>query len=161
MLARRAHANDDRHRTTLLTGLGYGIDAAATRAARQHSGLVIGVNAGGVDVAYPRTHHHLTEHVASTGVLLSEAPPTGGPSRTRFVRRSRLLGVLSGAVVVVEATKRSGSMVLAEEAMRCFVPVGAVPGPVTTPQSEGPHDLLRRGAQLITGQADLLRLLDS
>lgn len=137
---------------TVLTGGGFGIDAAATRGALAIGGAPIVLQAGGIGRAYPSAHTALFEAVASQGgAIVSEVAPDIAPTRSRFLRRNALLGWLSTGVVIVEAGTRSGSLATAQAAIEALHPVGAVPGPVTSMVSAGPHDLLARNvAYLVT-----------
>ena len=147
---------------TIVAGGAYGIDAAAHRAALTAGGSTIAVLAGGVDRPYPRGNSDLLARIGDLGVLASEAPPGATPTRWRFMARARLLGALSGATVIPEAGFRSGSLLVAKEAHRHSRAVGAVPGPVTSAASVGPHELIKRGrAEIITDTADVTALLDS
>jgi len=95
-----------------------------------------------------------------TGLLLSESPPKTAPTRERFLKRSKLMANLSVAVVVVEAGYRSGSVNVANHALKKRrAKVGAVPGPITSGTSAGTHALIRRGANLITSVADVIEML--
>lgn len=150
------------HERTIVAGGAYGIDAAAHRAALTAGGSTIAVLAGGVDRPYPRGNSDLLARIGDLGVLASEAPPGATPTRWRFMARARLLGALSGATVIPEAGFRSGSLLVATEAHRHSRAVGAVPGPVTSAASAGPHELINRGrAEIITDTADVTALLDS
>lgn len=144
----------------IVAGGAYGIEGAAHRAALAAGGLTIAVLAGGVDRPYPAGHRELLERVADAGLLVSEIPPGSPPTRYRFLARGRLLAALSTASVVVEAGGRSGSLLVAAEAARLDRAVGAVPGPVTSTASIGPHRLLSEGkARLISHADDIERLL--
>ena len=105
---------------------------------------------------YPMGHRELLERVADLGLMISEMPPGAVPTRHRFLARARLMAALSTATVVVEAGVRSGSMTVARRAHELGRAVGAVPCPVTSAASAGPHQLLRDGASLVTDAADLL-----
>ncbi|HEY0238699.1 MAG TPA: DNA-processing protein DprA [Friedmanniella sp.] len=145
----------------VVSGGGYGIDAQAHRGALAAGGPTIVVLAGGLDRPYPVGNQELLARAAASGLLVSEAPPGMVPSRTRFVQRARLMAALSDAVVVVEASYRSGALTTAEHALRLGRAVGAVPGPVTSAASAGCHQLLREhAATLITGYDDVRALLD-
>lgn len=147
---------------TVVSGGAYGIDAAAHRAALATGGATIAVLAGGVDRPYPRGHADLLNRIGDLGALVSEMPPGSTPTRYRFMARARLLGTLSGATVVPEASFRSGSLLVPTEAHRHSRAVGAVPGPVTSVTSSGPHELIKRGrAEIITNTADVNAMLDS
>lgn len=140
----------------VVAGGAYGIEGAAHRAALASGGDTIAVMANGADRMYPMGHRELLERVADLGLMVSEMPPGAVPTRHRFIARARLMAALSTATVVVEAGVRSGSMTVARRAHELGRAVGAVPGPVTSAASAGPHQLLRDGASLVTDAADLL-----
>ena len=143
----------------VVAGGAYGIEGAAHRAALASGGDTIAVLANGVDRAYPAGHSELLDRVADVGLLVSEVAPGTTPTRHRFIARARLMAALSAATVVVEAGARSGSLMVAEDAHHLGRAVGAVPGPVTSATSVGPHGLLRdRVASLITSTADVTAL---
>lgn len=143
----------------LVAGGAYGVEAAVHRAALAAGGDTIAVLAGGVDRPYPSGHRDLLDRLGDVGALVSELPPGAAPTRHRFLARSRLLGDMSAATVVVEAGARSGALRVAAEAHQLGRQVGAVPGPVTSATSHGPHELLRTGhARLVTSAADVEEL---
>ena len=144
----------------VVAGGAYGIEGAAHRAALASGGDTIAVMANGVDRPYPTGHRELLERVADLGLMVSEVPPGAVPTRHRFLSRARLMAALSGATVVVEAGARSGSMTVARRAHELGRAVGAVPGPVTSATSTGPHLLLQDGlARLVTGTSDIESLV--
>lgn len=140
----------------VVAGGAYGIEGAAHRAALASGGDTIAVMANGADRMYTMGHRELLERVADLGLMVSEMPPGAVPTRHRFIARARLMAALSTATVVVEAGVRSGSMTVTRRAHEFGRAVGAVPGPVTSAASAGPHQLLRDGASLVTDAADLL-----
>lgn len=146
---------------TVVSGGAYGIDAAAHRGAlAADGGATLAVLAGGLDRLYPRGNTELLERIRDRHLLVSEAPPGTAPTRWRFLARNRLIAGLAQAVVVVEASWRSGALSTARLADQLSRPVGAVPGPITSAASAGCHRLIReRGAVLITEPGDLLDLL--
>lgn len=145
----------------IATGAAYGIDGAASRAALTVDGIAIAVLAGGIDRHYPAGHSQLIERVAtSRGAVISEVAPGGAPTKWRFLQRGRILAALSGAVVIVEAGWRSGSLNTAGHAAALGRGVGAVPGPITSACSAGTHRLIReQGAAVITSAQDALDLI--
>ena len=144
---------------TVVSGAAYGIDAAAHRAAVAADGPTIAVLACGADRAYPATHRGLLDAVARTGAVVSEVPPGCAPYRSRFLARNRLIAALARATVVVEASLRSGSLTTAREARQLHLPVGAVPGPVTSMASAGCHALVREtDAVLVTDAGEVVEL---
>lgn len=140
----------------VVAGGAYGIEGAAHRAALASGGDTIAVMANGVDRPYPMGHRELLERVVDLGLMVSEVPPGAVPTRHRFIARARLMAALSAATVVVEAGVRSGSMTVARRAHELGRAVGAVPGPITSATSTGPHQLLRDGASLVAEAADLV-----
>lgn len=148
-----------RREQVIVTGGGYGIDAAALRAALGVQRHAVAVMAGGLDRFYPAGNTELLGRVADYGLVVSEQPPGAVPTRQRFIDRSRILAGLSGSTVIVEAAARSGSALIAREAARLGRGVGAVPGPVTSAASTGTHQLLREGtARLVASSDDLAEL---
>lgn len=140
---------------TIVSGLAFGIDACAHRGALE-AGLTIAVLGCGADVAYPVAHHSLWERVGASGLVLSELPPGAGPWRWTFPARNRIMAALAGMTVVVEAAERSGSLITADLAADLGRDLGAVPGPVGSRLSAGPHSLLAGGACLVRGAQDVL-----
>lgn len=144
----------------VVSGGAFGIDAAAHRAAVAVGGTSVAVLACGVDRTYPPGNAALLARLAQTGALVSEVPPGSTPTRWRFLERNRLIAALTRGTVVVEAAWRSGALSTADRAERLHRPVGAVPGPVTSPASAGCHRLLRdRGAVCVTSAQEAAELL--
>ena len=148
------------HGTAVISGGAYGIDAAAHRGALGAGGMTHAVLAGGLDRLYPRGNTELLRAVAGSGLLLSESPPGAEPTRWRFLARNRLIAALTSVTTVVQAGWRSGALSTASRAEELSRIVAAVPGPVTSPQSQGCHRLIReRGAVLVTDAHDVLDLI--
>lgn len=142
--------------TTVVSGGAYGIDAASHRGALAVSGPTIAVLACGADVSYPRGNAALFDRIVAEGLVVSELPPSCSPTRLRFLARNRVIAALTAGTVVVEAAARSGAINTATWADRCGRVVMAVPGPITSASSVGPHTLVReRAAMLVTGVADI------
>lgn len=144
----------------IISGGAYGIDAAAHRAARASDSPQVAVLAGGVDRYYPVGNSELlTEIEQSGGAVISEMPLGAAPRRVRFLQRNRLIAALAAATVVVEAAWRSGALSTARHAAELNLPVGAVPGPVTSMASSGCHRLIRDSiAQCVTDAAEVHEL---
>lgn len=143
----------------VVSGMARGLDAVAQRAALDGGGGTIGVLGGGVDVAYPASNRALHERVRREGLLLSEQPPGARPDQGSFPRRNRIISGLATALVVVEAAVRSGTLITVECALEQGRDVLAVPGPITSPTSEGTNRLVRDGATPILSPSDLPALL--
>jgi DNA processing protein len=131
------------------SGGALGIDAAAHRGALAVGGDTIAFLACGIDLAYPRTNEMLLRAIRSHGAVVSELAPGCHPNRFRFLTRNRLIAAIGTATVVVEAAKRSGSLVTARRAGDLGRLVLAVPGPITSELSVGTHELIRDGAQVV------------
>lgn len=149
---------------TVLSGGAYGIDAQAHRGAlviagEDHPLPTVAVLACGIDRYYPAGNEGLLREVAQRGLLISEVPPGSSPTRYRFLQRNRLIAALSSVTVVVEARWRSGALSTAHHAANLGRAVGAVPGPVQSPNSAGCHRLLRDGSAIcVTDAAEVVEL---
>lgn len=145
----------------IVSGGAFGIDIASHCGAMAVDRPTAVVLACGVDLAYPSAHTALFERVVERGgLLVSEVAPGMTPTRIRFLTRNRVIAALTLGTVVVEAGVRSGAMNTARWAAGCARPVMAVPGPVTSSLSAGPHLLIReRDAELVTSAADVAELL--
>jgi len=140
----------------VVSGFARGVDAAAHEAALEGPGGTIAVLGCGLDVDYPREHRALKERLACEHLLLSEYPPGTEPRPQNFPVRNRIIAGLSAGVVVVEASRRSGSLITARLANDFGRDVFAVPGSVFSQTSAGTHELLRDGAILCRGAEDVL-----
>lgn len=143
----------------VVSGLATGIDGAAHHGALEARGRTIAVVGAGTDVVYPRCHARLRREVLEHGAILGEWPAGTPPLRHHFPSRNRLISGLALGVVVVEATRRSGSLITARHALEQGREIFAVPGPVTSPRSRGPHWLLKAGARLVESIDDILEEL--
>jgi DNA processing protein len=141
----------------VVSGLARGIDAAAHSASLATG--TIAVLAGGQDRVYPTEHADLLDAVLSTGVALSEMPFGWEPRGRDFPRRNRLISGLSLGVVIVEAAKRSGSLITARFALEQGREVFAVPGSPLDPRAEGTNGLIKQGATPVTEAGDVISVL--
>ncbi len=141
----------------MVSGLARGIDAAAHRGSLGSG--TIAVLAGGHDRIYPPEHAGLANGILAQGALLSEMPLGWQPRAADFPRRNRLISGLAAGIVVVEAAKRSGSLITARLALEQGREVFAVPGSPLDPRAEGSNDLLRQGATLVTAADDVTSVL--
>jgi DNA processing protein len=142
----------------VVSGLARGIDAAAHRASLA-SGTVA-VLAGGHDCIYPPEHDDLNDAILRKGAAISEMPLGWEPRARDFPRRNRLISGLSLGVVVVEAARRSGSLITVRFALEQGREVFAVPGSPLDPRAEGTNDLIRQGATIVTAPADVIAVLE-
>jgi DNA processing protein len=139
------------------SGLARGIDAAA-----HHASLATGtvaVLAGGHDRIYPSEHISLLEAILPSGAAISEMPFGWEPRARDFPRRNRLISGVSLGVVIVEAAKRSGSLITARFALEQGREVFAVPGSPLDPRAEGTNGLIKQGATPVTETADIISVL--
>ncbi len=140
------------------SGFARGIDAAAHRGALT-TGRSLAVLGCGLDQPYPSDHGPLGRELAASGALISEFPPGAPPLAHHFPLRNRTLSGLCRAVVVVQAAKRSGSLITARLALEQGREVMAVPGDVRTGTNAGGHALIRDGARLVERASDILEEL--
>jgi len=143
---------------TVVSGMALGVDSAAHGGAVVAGGRTIAVLAGGADVPYPPTKARLYERIVSDGCVVAELPPGFVARRWCFPARNRIIAALAHTTLVVEAARRSGSLITAEIATDLGRDVGAVPGPVTAWRSAGTNALLRDGATVIRHASDALDL---
>jgi DNA processing protein len=141
----------------VVSDLARGIDAAAHRASRATS--TIAVLAGGHDRIYPPEHAELVDTILAEGAVISEMPLGWEPRGRDFPRRNRLISGLALGVVVIEAARRSGSLITARFALEQSREVFAVPGSPLDPRCEGSNGLLKQGATLVTEAADVVAVL--
>ncbi len=137
------------HDITIVSGLAWGIDAAAHRGALRSRGSTIAVMATGPDQVYPSGHRALAEQIRREGLIVTECSVGTSPIKGQFVRRNRLIAGLSSGVLVVEAALDSGSLTTARQAAEQGREVFAVPGSIHSPTSRGCHALIREGAKLV------------
>ena len=141
----------------IASGLARGIDVAAHEAALEHG--TVAVLAGGIDNVYPPEHADLQRAIGERGCLLSENPPGFTPRAQDFPRRNRIISGISLGVLIVEAARRSGTLITARMAGDQGREVFAVPGHPLDPRAEGTNRLLKTGATLVTEPEDVLEAL--
>ena len=141
----------------ITSGLARGIDTAA------HEGSIntgtIAVVASGIDVVYPEENQKLYEEIAEKGLIIAESRIGAKPYAAAFPKRNRIVSGLSKGVIVVEATRRSGSLITARLAGEQGRDVYAVPGSPFDPRASGPNHLIREGATLIQNADDVMEIL--
>jgi DNA processing protein len=145
---------------TVISGGAYGIDGCAHRSALAVGGVTIAVFPCGLDLAYPPGHTDMFTLMRENGATVSEWPPGRTPTRHGFLVRNRVIAALSRGTVVVEAALRSGALNTARHAWDQKRPLMAIPGPVTSTQSAGCHEIIRElGAVCVTSAQDVMDLL--
>jgi DNA processing protein len=142
----------------VVSGMAFGIDAAAHRGALDAEGGTIAILGGGVDVPYPPSHAALHERISRQGLVLSEAPIATRPVRGAFPKRNRIIAALSEALIVIEAGDRSGALITSRHALELGRTVAAVPGPIDSPRHVGSNRLLADGAAFLGRLEDVLSL---
>ena len=140
----------------VVSGLAFGVDAAAHEGALEAGGRSVAVQACGIDRVYPAAHRDLAARIAASGAVVTEFPIGMAPRPGFFPLRNRLISGLSAVLVVVEARERSGSLVTARHAAEQGVEVFAVPGPIDVPHHVGTNRLLRDGTAPLLDSQDVL-----
>ena len=139
----------------VVSGLARGVDSAAHRGALR-SGRTIAVLGSGVDYVYPPEHRTLARDITVRGLVISEFPPNAAPLKFHFPLRNRIISGLSRAVVIVEASEDSGSLITAACALEQGREVMAVPGNVLSGRNRGAHALIRDGAKIVEAADDIV-----
>jgi DNA processing protein len=147
------------HGFAITSGMATGIDGAAHKAALNANGKTIAVLGTGVGCIYPKRHHGLYHDIVHSGCVMSEFWPDIGPFPGNCPRRNRIVSGLSLGTVVVEASRKSGSLISARLAMEQNREVFAVPGSVLGGYSQGCHELIKNGAKLVETTADIIEEL--
>ena len=142
---------------TVVSGLAYGIDAAAHRGAIEGGGRTLAVLGSGVDRIYPARHMRLAAAISEAGALLSEYPLGTAPDASNFPRRNRVISGLTLGTLVVEAYEKGGALITARLALEQDRDVFAVPSPLHNPAGRGANGLIREGlARLVTSVDDII-----
>lgn len=146
----------------IVSGLALGVDGLSHKAALKYNLKTIAIPGSGLDkkVLYPRSNLSLAEEITSAGgILLSEFDPLTPPAPWTFPARNRIMAALSDAVLIIEAEEKSGTLVTARHALELGRDMGAIPGNIFSPNSEGTNMLIKEGAYVIRNIKDLMDLL--
>ena len=147
------------------SGLAAGIDGAAhsgaLSVANAQAGKTVAILGTGVDVIYPKRHGQLYHDIQQHGCVVSEFWPDTKPFSGNFPKRNRIISGLSLGTLVIEASRRSGSLITARLAMEQCREVFALPGSILSHQSQGCHDLIKSGAKLVDCVEDVIEELPS
>ncbi len=141
---------------TVISGLAAGVDGLSHEITLKNQGKTIGVIGSGIDQVYPRNHQYLQRAVAEQGLVISEYGLGEEPIAWHFPERNRIIAGLAETLLVVEAKKRSGSLITANIALEENRNVCAIPGRIDAPLSLGCNQLIAAGAKPITEAKDLL-----
>ncbi len=145
----------------VVSGLALGIDSIAHTSCLRAGGTTIAVLPSGLDKIVPTSHTQLAHQITgSHGLLVTEYPAGSEPFRINFVARNRIIAALSEGLLIPEAAVNSGSLHTARFALELGIPVFAVPGPITSPMSEGTNNLIKAGAVPVTQTEDILTALN-
>jgi DNA processing protein len=140
----------------IVSGLARGIDTVAHRSALEHHGQTVAVIGSGLLNIYPEENRGLAAEITGAGCLVSEQPLAARPDKRTFPMRNRIIAGLCPTTLVIEAATGSGALITADKAFAAGRRVAAVPGRIDSPQSQGCHALIKRGAKLVEGLDDLL-----
>ncbi len=144
---------------TVVSGLARGVDTIAHQAAVENDNYTIAVLGCGLDHIYPEQNAKLASKILENGCLISEYQPEITPLPGNFPRRNRIIAGLSIGTLVTEADLNSGSLITARHSLETGREVFAVPGPITSQGSRGPHALIQNGAHLVTDPEQILDIL--
>ncbi|MBT2735520.1 DNA-processing protein DprA [Bacillus sp. ISL-7] len=140
----------------IVSGLARGIDALAHEYAIKNGGKTIAVIAGGFYHIYPKENTSLALEMMKNQLVLSEYPPDTKPLRWHFPSRNRIISGLSKGTFIIEAKRKSGSLITANFAVNEGRDVFSLPGSIFNPYSIGANELIQQGAKLVTGAEDIL-----
>lgn len=148
---------------TIVSGMAFGVDSASHQIALDAQKRTIAVLGGGLDdqSLYPKHHQLLAQTILDNGGALLSEYPIGTPNfKSNFIARNRVISGLCVATVIIECDLQSGSLITAKHALEQNRQVYAVPGPIYSPASQGPNNLLKMGAKPFTSAEDLLEDLN-
>ncbi len=145
----------------IVSGLAQGIDTSAHEGALAAGAMTVAFLGHGIDRVYPSANRDLAHRISQNGALVSEYPLGSPPRREHFPQRNRLISGLSLGTLVVEAARRSGSLITARLAGEQGREVFAIPGSIHSPLSRGCHQLIRQGAKLVESADDIVSELGS
>ncbi len=150
-----------REGVAVVSGLAIGIDGLAHRACLEAGGKTIAVLPSGLKSIYPARHHQLAgQIIEKNGLLISEYEHLHRPKLYTFLERNRIIAALSDILIITEAAADSGSLNTASYALEMGIPIMAIPGNITSPNSAGTNSLIRAGAHPLLEPEDVLSLLD-
>ncbi|MBO0441316.1 DNA-processing protein DprA [Candidatus Enterococcus ikei] len=141
---------------TIVSGLAKGIDSISHQVTMQHFGNTIGVIGTGLDICYPKETAHIQRKMMEEQLVISEYPNGIGPRKFHFPMRNRIIAGMSLGTCVIEARKKSGSLITAQAALEYGREIFAVPGNLFDAKSDGCHGLIQEGAKCITCPQDIL-----
>ncbi|WP_235182548.1 DNA-processing protein DprA [Gracilibacillus boraciitolerans] len=144
------------YKLVITSGMAIGIDGFAHQLALQHQSPTIAVLGGGFDHIYPKEHQSLYQQISKENLIISEYPPNQPPQKYHFPERNRIISGLSFGTLVIEAKKRSGTLITVDQALEQGKEVFAVPGSILAETSSGCNQLIQDGAKLVLSSNDIL-----
>ncbi|MBL1141763.1 MAG: DNA-protecting protein DprA [Proteobacteria bacterium] len=144
---------------TVCSGLALGIDYHSHLGALKVNCSTVAVLGNGLNSVYPARHKKIASQIIEEGLLISEYPPDTKPNPGNFPQRNRIISGMSTGVLVVEAAKKSGSLITANYALEQGRDVFALPGSIHNPLARGTHSLIKQGAKLVETVNDILEEL--
>ena len=140
----------------IVSGLAQGVDTAAHQGALDAGAMTVAILGHGIDRVYPSANRDLAHRILQNGALVTEYPLGSPPRREHFPQRNRLISGLSLGTLVIEAARRSGSLITARLAGEQGREVFAIPGSIHNPLSRGCHQLIKQGAKLVETAEDIV-----
>jgi DNA processing protein len=140
----------------IVSGLAKGIDTLAHEYAIKNGGKTIAVIAGGLYHIYPKENMSLALEMMKTQLILSEYPPDTKPLKWHFPARNRIISGLAKGTLIIEAKRKSGSLITANYAVNEGREVFSLPGSIFNPCSVGANEIIQQGAKLVTSAEDIL-----
>ncbi len=148
-----------KEKVTIISGFARGIDSEAHKKAINNEGKTIAILGNGIDIIYPWENEDLfVDIISKGGLILSEFEAGTKPLKENFPKRNRLVSGLSDGVIVVEAKRRSGTMITVDYALEQGKDVYVVPGNIDSLNSEGTNELIKQGAIMVTSYRDIIYL---
>lgn len=145
---------------TIVSGLAKGIDSLSHKACLSRNKRTIAIVATGLDIVYPFENRKLAKEIEKNGAIISEFPLGTPPFPYNFPLRNRIIAGISKGALIIEAKKKSGALITANLALEEGREVFAVPGPIFSKTSEGPNNLIKQGAHLVTEVNDILAIFN-
>ena len=160
-VARRLSTELAEYGLTVVSGMARGIDTAAHEGALEGGGPTVAVLGSGLERIYPTQNYHLSRNIIQNGAIISEFPLLTEPEPHHFPIRNRIISGMSIGTIVIEAAKKSGSLITARLAVEQNREVFAVPGSIKSYKSTGTHTLIKQGAKLVENVQDILEEFSS
>ena len=156
-ISKRISYNIAKNNKCIISGLARGVDTYAHLGALEANGKTIAVVGNGLDTVYPYENKNLYERILkNNGLIISEYIIGTKPDRLNFPMRNRIISGLADGIVVVEAKKKSGSLITADFALEQGKDIFAIPGNINSNNSEGTNELIKQGCYLATDYKDIL-----